>query len=194
MILPIVMFFMWILSLFLFSKYKMHFFKFIIGAVGSFYFLMFIGQATLQQVLQYAVTYLSGILGNLFKLYQAYPDYSMITVYFRFEAISFFVDYECSGIIEMLVFICLLIFYPIYSAKEKVKLMFVGVIYIFIANVIRVFVICLILKVFGPKLLFFSHTIFARLLFFYMMIVIYYHVFTRPHILRQKVGNLSHGK
>ena len=118
----------------------------------------------------------------------------MITVYFKSEAISFFVDYECSGIIEMLVFICLIIFYPIYSTKEKAKLVLVGTLYIFLANVIRVFAICLILKVFGPKLLFFSHTIFGRLLFFYLMIIIYYQVFTRPHILRQKVGNLSNGK
>ena len=194
MILPIAIFLIWASSLFLFSKYKMHFFKFIFGAVGSFYFMMYIGQATLQQLLQYAVTYLSGILGNLFNLYLSYPDYSMITVYFKSEAISFFVDYECSGIIEMLVFICLIIFYPIYSTKEKAKLVLVGTLYIFLANVIRVFAICLILKVFGPKLLFFSHTIFGRLLFFYLMIIIYYQVFTRPHILRQKVGNLSNGK
>jgi exosortase family protein XrtG len=193
-ILPALIFFIWAAFLFLFSKHKMYFFKFIVGTVGTFCFLMFTGQAFLQQLLQYAVTYATGIMGNIFNLYQTYPDYSMITVYFKSEAISFFVDYECSGIIEMLVFICLLIFYPIYTTKEKAKLMIIGVIYIFIANVIRVFVICLILKVFGPKLLFFSHTIFARLLFFYMMIIIYYRVFTRPHILRQKVGNLSYGK
>lgn len=194
MILPIFIFLIWICLLLTFSKYKMHFYKFIFGSVGAFGFLMFIGQNTFQTFLQYTVTYLTGILGKALNLYQTYPNYSMVTIYFRSEAISFFVDYECSGVVEMLVFICLLVFYPIYSAKEKVKLMFLGVIYIYIANVIRVFMICLILKIFGPQWLFFTHTIFARLLFFFMMIIIYYYVFTRPHILRQKVGNLSYGK
>lgn len=194
MILSILIFLIWIFFIWISSKYKMHFYKFILGSVGAFGFLMLIGQGTIQALLQYAVTYSTGILGKMLNIYQSYPEYSMITVYYKYEAISFFVDFECSGIIEMLVFICLLMFYPIYSMKEKLRLMLLGSIYIFLANVFRIFVICSILKAFGPQLIFFTHTIFARLLFFFMMIILYYRVFTRPHILRQKVGNLGYGK
>jgi exosortase family protein XrtG len=194
MILATFIFLIWTFFIWIFSKYNMHFYKFILGSVGTFGFLMLIGQSTFQVLLQYGVTYLTGIIGKMLNLYQSYPQYSMITVYYKYEAISFFVDFECSGIIEMLVFICLLMFYPIYSIKEKLKLMLIGSIYIFLANVFRVFVICSILKVFGPQLIFFTHTIFARLLFFFLMIILYYRVFTRPHILRQEVGNLSYGK
>lgn len=194
MILPILVFLLWIFFLWIFWKHKMHFYVFILGTVGTFGFLMFIGQNTFQILLQYGVTYCTGILGKVFGLYQAYPKYSMITVYFKTEAISFFVDYECSGVIEILVYICLLMFYPIYSVKEKIKLIPMGVCYIFLANIFRVFVICSVLKVFGPSLIFYTHTIFARILFFFMMIILYYYVFTRPHILRQKVGNLRYEK
>lgn len=194
MILPILVFAIWAALLWILSKYKMHFFKFLVGTVGSFCFMMLVGQNTIQGYLQYGVTTVSGFFGGIFRLFNAYPEYAMITVYYRAEAISFFVDYECSGIVEMMVYISLLLFYPIYTATEKVKLFTMGVTYIFIANVIRVFVICGILKVLGPSFLFMSHTVFGRILFFFMMIIVYYHVFTRPHILRQKVGNLSDGK
>jgi exosortase family protein XrtG len=115
----------------------------------------------------------------------------MITIYKGTEAISFFVDYECSGFIETLVYICLLSFYPVYSYFKRGILAIIGIVYIFISNIIRVFFICIIIKLFGNGMFFFSHTIFARVIFFTFMIILYYTVFTRPHILRQKVGNLS---
>lgn len=184
---------LWILLLLLLRKLKIYFFVFVAGSVGMFLFVTYLGRDFLERQLEMAVTYSMWFVGNLTRLFNAYPQYSMITLYYRQEAISFFVDYECSGFIEMIVFISLLTFYPIYRWKGKLALAAAGTVYIYLSNVLRVFAICVIVKLFGPTLFFFSHTIFARLLFFFLTVTLYYVVFTRPHIIRQKVGNMVHG-
>ncbi|MCX7922676.1 MAG: exosortase family protein XrtG [Clostridia bacterium] len=190
--LPFVLFILWVITMVFLRKIKMHFFVFLVGSAGLFCFLMYIGLGSAEKYLEYAVTYLISLIGDFSGLYKAYPEYSSITIYYKNQAISFFVDYECSGFIETLVYVCLLLFYPVYNYREKILYTVIGIIYIFIANVARVFIICLIIKLFGSPLFFFSHTLFARVLFFAFMVVIYYIVFTRPHILRQKVGGMSY--
>lgn len=192
MLLAVSLFLGWILILLLLRKLKIYFFIFVIGSVGLFFLLMYVGKDYLEKTLEYAVTYCMWLIGNKTGLFTAYPDYSLITSYFRREAVSFFVDYECSGFIEILVYICLLAFYPVYKIKGKILLSFVGIVYIFISNVIRVFIICTVIKLLGPSVFFFSHTIIARVLFFTLTVTLYYVVFTRPHILLQKVGNLTY--
>lgn len=190
---PIILFIIWILLLLLLTKLRLRFFVFILGCVGLFCFMMYLGKDTAEQYLEYAVTYCIWIIANATKLFHAFPDYSMVTSYYMSEAISFFIDYECSGFIEILVYISLLSFYPVYRLKRKLLLAFIGTLYIFISNIIRVFTICTIIKYFGPNLFFFSHTVFARVLFFSLMVGLYYVVFTKPHILKQKVGNMTYG-
>lgn len=194
MLLTIVLFVIWVTLLLIFRKVKIYFFFFLFGSIGLFGFLMYFGMNTVEKYLQYYVTYVIGIIGNATGLYKTLPSYSMITAYHKVQAISFFIDYECSGYIETLVYFCLLMFYPVYHFWGKMLYTIIGIVYIFISNIIRVFFICLITKVFGSELFFFSHTIFARVLFFLFMVVLYYLVFTRPHILKQKVGNMSYGK
>lgn len=194
MLLPIVLLVIWVALLLVFRKVKVYFFFFLFGCVGLFGFLMYFGMNTVEKYLQYYVTYVIWIIGNITGLYKASPGYSMITAYHNVQAVSFFVDYECSGFIETLVYFCLLIFYPVYHFWKRILYVILGIVYIFISNVIRVFTICLITKVYGSQLFFFSHTIFARVLFFFFMVILYYVVFTRPHILKQKVGNMSYGK
>lgn len=192
LIVPLVL--VWILAVIFLKKLNMHFFVFLIGSVGLFCFLMYIFTGYLEKYLAYGVTYCMGVIGKATGLFSAYSEYSMVMVQHRHQAVTFFVDYECSGLIEMLVYICLLVFYPIYRCKEKARLLVFGIVFIFVANVIRVFTICVIIRAFGNNMFFFSHTVFARILFFAFMLGLYYVVFTRPHILKQKVGDLTYGE
>jgi len=187
------LFIIWILILMLLRKLKIYFFTFLLGSVGLFVFMMIAGMDSGEKYLEYAVTYCMQLIGNYTYLFTAYPEYSVITSYHDLEAVSFFVDYECSGFIEMLVYISLLMFYPMYGLKGKALYLLIGMVYIFTANVIRVFVICTIIRFFGIQLFFLSHTVIARVLFFMLMVALYYIVFTRPHVLRQKVGSLTYG-
>jgi len=182
----------WILFLLLIRKLKIYFFVFVVGSIGLFCILMYIGRGTVEKYLEHAVTYSMYLISKATDIYVAHPEYSMLTVYYNSQAVSFFVDYECSGFIESIVYLSLLTFYPIYRWKRKIFLGIAGTLYIFISNIIRVFIICVIIKKFGPSLFFFSHTVFARVLFFFLMVGLYYVVFTMAHILRQKVGRIGY--
>jgi exosortase family protein XrtG len=189
--LPYVLLALWILLLLLFRKLNIYFFVFLVGSVGLFCFSMYFGIDNLEKYLEYGVTYGVYLVGKITGFCTAYPEYSMITVYYNSQALSFFVDYECSGLIEMLIYICLLLFYPLYSYTMRAIYAIMGAIYIFLANIVRVFVICTIARFLGPSMFFISHTVIARIMFFIFMVVLYYTVFTKPHILRQKVGDLT---
>lgn len=188
-----ILFVLWVFLIIFLKKINMHFFRFLAGSIGLFCFLMLAGTGIADKLLESAVAYAIWPVGRMTGMFDAYPIYSMATVFHGSEAISFFVDYECSGFIETLVYVCLLAFYPVYRWLDKVKYISLGVLYIFFSNVLRVVVICILIKMFGTNLFFFSHTVFARILFFALMVILYYHVFTRPHILKQKVGEMSYG-
>ncbi len=189
-ILPIIA--AWILFLLLIRKLKIYFFVFVAGSIGLFWILMYIGRGAVEKYLEHAVAYIMHLISKFTGFYVAYPEYSMLTVYNNSQTVSFFVDYECSGFIETITYISLLAFYPIYRWRRKIILGLSGTLYIFLSNIIRVFIICVIVKKFGPSLFFFSHTVFARVLFFFLMVGLYYVVFTRAHILRQKVGKIGY--
>ncbi|WP_427340121.1 exosortase family protein XrtG [Caloranaerobacter sp. DY30410] len=190
--LPFILLIVWCFILFFFQKLNMHFFKFLAGSIGLFCFSMYFGLNYTEKILEYSVTFLVSYIGKMFKLCIAYPKYSHITVYYCNQAISFLVDYECSGFVETLVYISLLWFYPVFTFFKKIIYTFLGTIYILLANVLRVSFICILIKFAGPRIMFFSHTIFARILFFMLIVILYYYVFTKPHILNLKVGNLQH--
>jgi len=193
MLLPAFLFVIWISLLLILKKLKMQFFVFILGSVGLFGFSMYAGVAKLEKYLEYVVAYTLNYVGKSTGIFAAHPEYSTITVYYRQQAISFFVDYECSGIIETLVYICLLLFYPVYSVIIKIAYLLAGALYILAANIVRVFLICAIAKGWGPSSFFLSHTVAGRILFFILMVVLYYRVFTYTHIKRQKVGGEENG-
>ena len=93
-----------------------------------------------------------------------------------------------AGVIEMLAFLALLWFFPVYDKYERVVVSMIGVMAIFLANVLRIFFICLLVHIWGIDMYFFAHTIFARILFYGCTVFLYFYVFTKPQIVRQKVG------
>lgn len=182
----------WISILALFHKLNMHFFKFTLGSVGLFCFLMYFFRLFFEGYLEYMLTYIISWIGQISGLFIASPEFSMITIYYKVTAISFFVDYECSGFIESCVYISILLFFPIYNFIQKFKYFIIGTLFILISNILRIIFICTLTKVLGGNLFFFIHTVFARILFFILMVILYYYVFTIPQIRSQKVGGFKY--
>jgi exosortase family protein XrtG len=181
---------LWILALFLLSKMKMNFFKFLVGSIGMFTLGMII-------FLPYCQGYLDKMIANALETIAAYTKYfevykldSIVTVTTRSGIVSILIDYECSGIIEMLVFASLSMFFPFGNVTRKVVLTLLGNVYIFIANIIRILFIVFLTKIFGVDIFYLAHTLFARILFFGFMIILYYVVFTSTHLKYQKVGDI----
>ncbi len=182
----------WIYILTVLNRSKLDFWKFCWGSVGLFILMMVWIQPIVLASLTKAVASVSGILGGLTHMYSSYFQYGILFISNYDSSISLYIDYECSGIIEIMAFTALLWFFNVYSFYEKIVVNIFGFIWIFIANVIRIFVICALIYLFGNNIFYFAHTIFGRLVFYSFSIALYYLVFTKSHIIRQKVGSFNY--
>ncbi|MCK9151771.1 archaeosortase/exosortase family protein [Methanobacterium alcaliphilum] len=92
----------------------------------------------------------------------------------------FGIGFECSSIIEIGVLIGLLIFYPGYSRKKKVKYAIIGIILTYAANLLRMLSIVYIVNIFGKQYLYFAHAFIGKLIFFIFVVLLYWYLLTRP--------------
>lgn len=182
----------WLYLLSVFKRTKLSFWLFIVGSVGCFVFMMAWLQPLLIGPLTKGVAVVAGFLGNITGLFQSYFQYGVLFINNKDCCISMYIDYECSGIIEIMAYSAMVWFFPLYHFYEKLLLNIIGFIWIFIANVIRIFMICLLIYYYGNNIYYFAHTIFGRLIFYTFSIFLYYQVFTRSQVLRQKIGSFRY--
>lgn len=192
-IIVFILFIFWIYVIFVFRRGNLHFFKFCFGSIGLFFFLMFWCEPLLIGYLTKAVTAVAGIAGNISGLYDAYYQYGLLFIPKSTTTVSLYIDYECSGVIEIMAFSSMLWFFPLYNLLEKLIINLIGALVIFGANILRIFLICVLIYYFGNDIFYFAHTIFGRMIFYVFSVVLYFYVFTRSHIIRQKVGQFSYG-
>lgn len=184
----ILIFILWIYLLTVQKRGKLDFWYFITGSVGFFIFSIIWIEPIVVGPMQKAVAAVSGILGQLTGLYESYFQKGIIFISSGGTNLSLYIDFECSGIIETLAFIALLWFFPVYRLYEKIVVSIAGALLIFASNVLRIFVICFTIYCFGGEMYFLAHTIIGRLVFYACTITLYFYVFTKSQIIRQKVG------
>lgn len=178
----------WIYLLYAMKRAEMGVWYYIFGSVGFFFFTMIIIEPIVVVPLKKAVTASAGLLGELTGVYDSYFQQGILFIQSGTESLSLYVDFECSGVIEILAFMALLWFFPVYETHEKIVVSIIGVFVVFVTNVLRIFVICLLIHLFGNDMYFFAHTVFGRIFFYICTIILYFYVFTKPQIIRQKVG------
>ena len=164
----------WVYALSVLKRAKLDFWYFTVGSVGLF----IIAIITLQPVL----------LGELTGTYSSYFEKGLLFIAHGTTSISLYIDFECSGIIETFAFLSLLWFFPAYQFYEKIAVSIVGVFGIFLANVLRIFIICQMIYWGGQDMYFLAHSFVGRLVFYACTIALYFYVFTRAQVVRQKVG------
>lgn len=105
----------------------------------------------------------------------------------------FGIGFECSSIIEISVLISLLMFYPGYSWKRKVRYMLIGATATYAANIIRMMSIIYIVNIFGKSWVYVAHAIIGKLIFFAFVVILYWYLLTKPtlEIVR---NNIKSGK
>jgi exosortase family protein XrtG len=182
--------FLWILAFLLFSKTKMNFFKFLVGSIGMFTLGMILFLPYCQGYLNKIIADTLNVIGTYTKYFEVYKADSIVTVTTKTGIVSILIDYECSGIIEMLVFTSLSLFFPFGGVIRKGIYTLLGNVYIYIVNIIRILFIVFLTKTFGVDIFYLAHTLFARIVFFGFMIILYYVVFTSTHLKYQKVGDI----
>lgn len=182
----------WLFILHILNKSKLNFWHFLIGSAGAFILMLVFLEPVLTQPLARIVALLASLPGKIGDMYSAHYKYGVIFVESSVGAISLKIDFECSGIIEIIAYLSLLIFYRVYTVYERFCVGILGVIAMVLANALRITVICLMIYFGGIDTYFIAHTYIGRLVFYALSVVIYFYVFTKPQIIKQKVGSFRY--
>lgn len=193
-IFTVVCFLVWIYLLSVFTRGKLYFYQFIWGSVGLFVFMMMWIQPVAIRPLTNLVCSAAGVAGRMTGFYESYSEYSMLFVQHGSEAISLCIDYECSGIIEMMAYVSMLVFFRVYDWMQRIILSVLGCMMIFFANIIRLFVIGTTIYYFGNDAYYIAHTIVGRIIFYALSVILYYYIFTKSQIVKQKIGGFHYAK
>jgi len=182
---------LWVIGLALFDRTKMHFFKFLLGSIGIFIISMVFLTPIIEDRLSLLISDTLEVIASATNYFSVLKENSIVSFDTRTGIISMFIDYECSGVIEMLVFTSLALFFPFGKALHRIGLIIGGNIFIFLANITRILMIVFVSRSFGADYFYIAHTLLGRILFFGLMVVLYYFVFTATHLKYQHVGELK---
>lgn len=177
-----------------FKRGKLEFAKFILGTITLFFVLFFAFNDVATPILAKVVTFTAGIFGDFTGMYESYPENSLLFISHKGETISLYVDYECAGFVEITIYLSLLIFFPLYKWYTKVLYGIGGILLLFLSNITRLVFICTSVYFLGNSAFYMTHAILGRFLFYTLSMCIYFYVFTRPQISRQKIGRFSYDK
>lgn len=183
----------WLYLLRILRKAGLNAWRFLAGCLGLFIMLTVWVQPVLTMPLARLVSAISGFVGDLTGAYSAYYKYGIIFISTAEGSVSLQIDMECSGIIEVCAFLSLLLFFDVYNRSEKVLVGIFGISYLILCNAVRITVICMSVRLFGPSAYYIVHTFIGRILFYLLSILLYFYAFTKPQVIRMKVGIITYG-
>lgn len=187
----IIMSFLLYFSLRTLKVLKLNFFKFAIGSLGIFTLAMIFFMDPLNDLLSQLITKIMTFFANTLGAFEVYAENTMLLIDAKDGMISMLINYECSGVIEMLVYTSLVAFFPFISLGRKIFDIVWGNLYIVGCNIVRMLVIIFFVKSQGIDAYNIAHTIVGRIVFFVMIIFLYYRVFTKSQLVNQKVGDIK---
>lgn len=182
----------WVCLLRITKRADLKFWHFLCGSVGLFLILMIFVQPSITQPLARGVTALSGIVGSLTNTFDAYFKYGIIFVESGLSSITLRIDFECAGVIEIMAFVSLLLFFDVYSRYEKVVIGIAGTLCIVLFNVARIILICEIVHFCGVDAYSIAHTFIGRFFFYALTVMLYFYVFTKPQVVSMKIGGFEY--
>ncbi|MDD2586224.1 MAG: exosortase family protein XrtG [Syntrophomonadaceae bacterium] len=176
----------WFLPVLFFRYYKIWILYFITG-VGGFTVLgaFILNESWFENFLSATAVGICARMADYLSLQvQAFADAGIMLIsspaFSGFTSMS--IDIECSGMLEMLVVWALIIFFPIFDRGERVWYLFWGSIMVYLVNLVRILVILLALSYWGRDSIFIVHTVIARGIFFILIVMIFWEIFTRKSI------------
>lgn len=191
-IVGIIVFIIWLYILHLLTKGKLLSWRFLWGSLGIFTIMMVFIRPVLTQPMAQGVSALAGCVGEISNTFTAYFKYGIIFIETATGAITLQIDFECSGIVEIMAFISLLLFFDVYTKYEKVLVGIMGFAYIMLANAFRIILICEIVHVCGSSAYYVAHTFIGRIFFYVLSVLLYFYVFTKPQVVKMKVGDFKY--
>lgn len=193
MIVSLILGFMfWIYLLFVFKKNQLSAFYFMLGSLGVFLIGLFLFFEPLVKFLSFFILTVMDKISYILNFYECYIDYNIIFINYKETAISLYLDYECSGLIEILALTSLILFYPIFSIRKKIVNIILGFFLTCFANIVRLLSICFIVYKFGNQYYYIAHSFIGRIIFYIITMVIYFYMFSLFQIRKQKVGKFKY--
>lgn len=183
---------LWLFLLRVLDKSKLNFWRYLIGSAGAFILMLVFLQPLVLEPLSRIVALLASLPGKLAGIYSSHYKYGVIFVDTAIGAVSLKIDFECSGIIEIMAYVSLLLFYRVYTVYERICVGVIGVVALVLANALRITVICLMIYFGGVDVYFIAHSIVGRIVFYALSILLYFYVFTKPQIIKQRVGSFRY--
>ncbi|WP_277612855.1 exosortase family protein XrtG [Limosilactobacillus agrestimuris] len=175
----------WLYLLTLLKRSKLSAYYFGLGSIGLFIILASISNIYFNQVMPRVIAEILKSISYILKEFSVNISQNSILINFGSNNYAeLFINYECSGTLETIAFISMLSFFPIYKDREKIVIGCLGVLWILVANIVRLLMTIAILNYFGINALFIAHSIIGRVIFYVVVILLYYQVFTRPQIIR----------
>lgn len=183
----------WIYVLNVLDRAKLEFWRYMAGSMGLFIILMITLREHITLPLARGVAAMAGIIGDLTNTFVAYFKYGIIFIETETGSMTLQIDMECSGVIEIMAFLSLLIFFRVYNRYERIIVGVLGTAYVMVCNALRIVLICEAVHFFGADAYFIAHTFVGRIFFYVLTVILYFYVFTKTHIIKMKVGNFSYG-
>lgn len=172
----------WLYALTILKRAKLPAFYFIVGSGGLFFILIALSDPYWVWFFTHAVVNGVRWFGAVTGWSTTMPKYSIVSIINQTAPINMSIDYECSGIIETAAYLSLVVFFPLYNRFEKLFFSVAGMLWIYMANVIRLSVIITIVHFAGANYFFVAHAMIGRLVFYALVIVLYYEIFTYSQV------------
>jgi len=185
---------LWVWLLRVLRKAGLKFWRYLLGSCGIFLILLILVRPWIVLPLARLIAAIAGIFGKVTGYYQAYYRYGVIFIESLNGAITVNIDLECSGFIEISAFLSLLSFYGIYNIPERIYIAVVGTLYTMLTNALRISVICTMIHFLGTDYYYVAHTIVGRIVFYVLQVILYFFIFTKPHVLKMKTGDFGYNK
>ncbi|MBQ4282450.1 MAG: exosortase family protein XrtG [Lachnospira sp.] len=184
---------LWLYALNVLNRAKLGFWRYLCGSMGMFVIMLVTLRDILIIPMARCVAAMAGVIGNITDTFTPYLKYGIIFIDTTMGSMTLQIDLECSGLIEIMAFVSLLTFFRVYTVYERIIVGVLGTAYIMVSNALRITLICEAVHFFGNDAYYVSHTFIGRIFFYVLTVILYFYVFTKPHIIQMKVGNFSYG-
>jgi exosortase family protein XrtG len=175
----------WFCAVIFFRAYRIWIFYYLVAVSGFAYLLVLVASSAFNLEISLAHTVASGvhILLNLTgipsRIFSNAPGILLVMVITqRTGWTALQIGVESSGLLEMSVLTSLMLFYPNWRFATRLRLALIGNGLTWIANIIRMFLIAVILHYLGKDALLIAHSLVGRIFFFLFTIGIYWYLIT----------------
>ncbi|TBX41805.1 exosortase family protein XrtG [Lactiplantibacillus paraplantarum] len=174
----------WLYGLSVLKRARLSAFYFIVGSAGLFFILTAISRPYWVWFFTHAVIHGVALFSDITNWCTIMFKMGLVYITNSGNPVVMSIDYECSGIIETCAFVSLVAFYPAYNRREKVFYGVFGLVFIYLINVLRLVTVIVIVHFGGGQTFFLAHSVIGCLLFYVLVIILYYNVFTYSQLAR----------